>query len=569
MTAAPLTLHCSQESEVNWTDLVTNVTSLEPHRFTADFRAWLDWGAAPPDMLSVFLHEATHHSCFASPLGSALSGLALRIRRNAIRLAARSDDELEALLLDDLVRFETTLSALRPLAEGLAAFAEFDAIPKVWSRTTSNIMRWASILYMDPAQVAADMSSLPVELAIDMGLSEPIACLRRNENTLNRKSSVLLRRFAAADGYLVGYLTVKSLWRSVWYNCSRIGNETDLFLMYLISFFYHDFEFVRVLLDPSTRERKASSAIINYIAGRFDRILKVTEVEIDAYEEAVVKGEQATGIGVSAAEAGTGRSALDRLLKEVVGANETYKGDRRWFRRYASEVLARRQFMNLGSIDGEVTVTDAGMVELRVGGAPLYEGRAEQRATPGSAPGTLEVIFSMQNMSMSRAIVVSRADELVCCEIIGPEKQIASTKLAVEQTFKTRQTTLAAERGFTEFVTHVTDGLWIKYDLEHIREQAAVFDNLYTDVALRFARDYDAIDAAAASMREGGMRTLLKTPDLVKGAALLGMACSLNPNREALAKEFEALGLSLSDTVNGLERVYREHGYPPSLVDSF
>jgi hypothetical protein len=429
--------HCSLGSRDNWTDLVTNVTSLEPQRFTADFRRWLDWGTAPPDMLSLFLHEATHHSCFTSPVGTVLSGLALRARRSALMLVDGADQELEELLVDDLVRFETALTLLRPLAEGLAAFAEFDAIPKIWSRTVSNVMRWASVLYMDPAEVASDMSRLPAELAIDAGLSQALARLRRDVTTLNRKSSVLLRPFTAADAYLPGYLTVKSLWRSVARNCFRIANETDLFLMYSISFFYHDLEFVRVLLDPGARGRKAASAIVNYIARRFDQLLEMTETDIGAYEQAVVKGERTVGIAVSVADAAKGQSARDQLLKGLMSSDDTQKGAKEWFPYYAAKVIARRQFMNLGSLDGEVTVSGSGVVELRAGDVALYAAQAEQRVVPGSSPGTLELIFSMRDESISRAIVVSRGDELVSCEIIGPQSQVAATKRAVEDTFNT------------------------------------------------------------------------------------------------------------------------------------
>ena len=51
-----------------WTDLVSNVTSLAPSTLEDDPRSWLNWGNAKPDKLSVFLHEATHHWCFTSPV---------------------------------------------------------------------------------------------------------------------------------------------------------------------------------------------------------------------------------------------------------------------------------------------------------------------------------------------------------------------------------------------------------------------------------------------------------------------------------------------------------------------
>ncbi len=428
-------------------------------------------------------------------------------------------------------------------------------------------MRWAAILYMDPAEVAADMSRLPATVAMDVGLSQALARLRRDVTTLNRKSSVLVRPFTASDGYLPGYLTVKSLWRSVGQNCFRIVNETDLFLMYSISFFYFDLGFVRVLLDPGTRGRNTASAIINYIARRFDQLLEVTEADIDAYEQAVVKEEPRVGLGVSVADAAKGKSALDQLLKELMRSDDTEKGVKQWFPLHAAKVLARRQFMNLGSLDAEVAVSGSGAVELRAGDAALYKVQAEQQILPGSSRGTLELIFSMQDGSISRAIVVSREDELVSCEITGPKAQVAATKRAVEDTFMRRQATLDTERMFTRAVSSVIDRRWMEYDLAHIREHAApMFDDLYKDIALPFARDYDAIDTAAALMRDRGMQPLLKTTNLVKGAAFLGMACSLNPNKKVLAHEFEALGLSLTDTLDGLQQAYHEHGFPPPLL---
>jgi hypothetical protein len=476
-------------------------------------------------------------------------------------LVESGDEELEELLFDDLVRFETALTLLRPLAEGLATFAEFDAIPKIRSQTVSNVMRWASVLYMDPAEVAADMSRLPAQFAIDAGLSQALARLRRDVTTLNRKSSVLLRPFAAADAYLVGYLTVKSLWRSVARNCFRIANETDLFLMYSIGFFYCDLEFVRVLLDRDSRGRKAASAIVNYIARRFDQLLQMTEADIDAYEQAALKEEPMVGIGVSVADAAKGQSALDQLLKDLISSDD------KSFPFYAGKVVARRQFMNLGSLDGEVTVSGSGVVELRAGDVVLYAAQAQRQVAPGSSPGTLELIFSMQGRSISRAIVVSRGDEMVSCDIIGPQSQADVTRRAVEITFNRREAALKLERMFTEALTSLMDGRWMAYDLQHIREQTVpMFDDLYKDIALRFARDYDAIDAVATLMRDGGMRPLLKTSDLVKGVAFLGMACSLNPNDKALAREFKTLGLSLGDTLNGLERAYHEYGFPPPLL---
>jgi hypothetical protein len=65
-----------------------------------------------------------------SPLGTALALLRMRAYRRAARLrTCPADDDERWELLEDVLRQETTMEALRPLAEGLACFSELDSVP--------------------------------------------------------------------------------------------------------------------------------------------------------------------------------------------------------------------------------------------------------------------------------------------------------------------------------------------------------------------------------------------------------------------------------------------------------
>jgi hypothetical protein len=568
-------LHCSLGSNDNWTDLVTNTTSIEPLRFGVNLRQWLGLGTAPSDQLSVFIHEATHHWCFMSPVACALAALSLRAQRRTLILTqAGHDEDLESLLLDDLIRIQIAMKFLRPFAEGLAAFAEFDAISRVRSTVQSSVMRWVGVLYMDPASTALDMGKVPAEVAIDVNLATVICRLRQDSATLDRKASLLLDPFRAdAGGYLPGYLSVKSLWRTLGRQCHRVLSETDLFLMYLRSFIYDDLGFVATLLDPTTQERRTASPIVNHISRRLNQFSEMTESEVNAYEQSLIHNFDIfkinAGIGVSESDAVQGRRLFDDILSELNEPKESagsYEDTLRW---YGFQMLSRRQFLNLGSLDVQVTVTETGKVIAHDGSTTLHEGRVldMSRTLARSSHGTLEVVFSMQRNSLCRAIVVTQEAKVVSCEVLGPNSQVLDTQNAIQHTFIRRRQILELDGVLSSATEEVISGRWIQYELDHIMAQVnALIDGFYQDIALRFARDYEAIDTCAALMRDRGLYPLLRTSRQIRGAALVGIACSLDPHLDAVTGCFSAAGLDLSETLTELQRSYNKHGFPPQIL---
>ena len=62
-----------------WIDLPTNFTSLPAFREPEDVNGLLE-NNLPLDKAPVFLHEMTHHWCFNSPLGIALTLLKARLQ---------------------------------------------------------------------------------------------------------------------------------------------------------------------------------------------------------------------------------------------------------------------------------------------------------------------------------------------------------------------------------------------------------------------------------------------------------------------------------------------------------
>src|SRR5215813_1003714 len=116
------------------TDLVSNHTVFKDQEY---YRALLQGQDLPVHTFSSFIHEATHHWCFISPVGTALSLLYLSVARKALRWLNTNDYSQFQEALDDLCAFEVAVNWLRPLNEGLAQFAEYDVLPPESGRLIS------------------------------------------------------------------------------------------------------------------------------------------------------------------------------------------------------------------------------------------------------------------------------------------------------------------------------------------------------------------------------------------------------------------------------------------------
>jgi hypothetical protein len=248
----------------NVTDAFTNDVVLSP----AQVRNWLPSlltpaGGPAVDFLPAFLHEATHHWCFSSPVDTAVTLLGMRGRIEALlALEATAPAERarwEAQAAEDLVRADTALEIYRPLAEGLATFAEFDVNPSRRNQALAPPLRWAVQFLGGEEEIFGRRNQKTwVELL----------AVRLGEEMRRRKESLLAQPLSCQDGggYLAGYLTVKMLWGS-----TAVGKgfwTADRLLRAAYRWFYEDEDLVRMLLDPGLHAPESVSAIFQYMAGR-------------------------------------------------------------------------------------------------------------------------------------------------------------------------------------------------------------------------------------------------------------------------------------------------------------
>src|SRR5436309_167325 len=86
-------------------------------------------GRLPQSTWATFVHELTHHWCFTSPVGEALTSLYLRPILAHLESAAATDDKLRRDAGIEYVTYDMTAGLLWPIIEGMALLSEFDVIP--------------------------------------------------------------------------------------------------------------------------------------------------------------------------------------------------------------------------------------------------------------------------------------------------------------------------------------------------------------------------------------------------------------------------------------------------------
>lgn len=550
------------------TDPVTNLTFLEPA--DTDVRPWLGFGELSEAQLTTLLHEATHHWCMMSPVGSALSLIAWRSRlrfADAIE-GEHPDPKLFSCMLIDSVKHVWTMELLRPLLEGLALFAEHDAISKVASTARSPVMNWAAVLATEPAEVQRLIDEgIPFQYALEEAICRRISRLRLSDEATTSKASLLVQPFAMnSGGYLPGYLAVKSLRRVLAMKSSRLLSETDLAMAYLRSFFFADYTLASILASEASDASNACDQIAEAINQRIQAIDNVTKKDIDAFEEALddesQMGDSPNFPGLRQASSATvARENLAKLLAEFAAGTSN-----RTLREFACRSINRREIMHLSTAN--VTLQSAGdrFIEVEFRGVKIAS--IESR-DPLQVPidGTVEVVLSMRGLNISRAILVFAGDRIVDCAIVGLEEQREKIRQNVLATASERAFLDKAERDLRRMVAELESKNPKAFSTLTTARRFApkASRQLWHDVSLRFARDYDSADSAGNGMQKG-LKSLLGSVRAVKGLSLLGLAASINPDSKWLSDQFLSHGLDLQQTLDVADATYAKAGFPPAVL---
>lgn len=562
--------------------MVTNVVRLATTRIDEDLDALAGWGTLPTDILPVFLHELTHHWCFLSPVGHVISMLHLRARRTGVLLFNGVGDtaRLEERLRQDLIRCETATTMLRPLAEGLALFAEFDALSGPESRALSLPAELTGLYFglldiQDPATA--------IHLTGEAH-RKPLFTMRRSHQLTARKRHLLQQSFGMEDGgYLAGYLTVRNMWTYLAQSDQRLLNESDLFMMYLRSFLYDDWGLVTLLLDDSLGASEAGHAVITYLAERLDQFATVASENISAYEDVVSREhsdtdgllqrpdddlqEMAQALLVEDEVYQIGRARTEALNADLDTPDlDSVEG---LLALWDANILRNRDVMYLGSLGVHVDIDSAGRCSVSTDTSLIHALDALPNVSPGRGEGWIDLFFSIMTSVKARVSIVYRGTERVGLAFAGPDSltQGARTRLgSFDTNMRTLQEGSQEMREYTDVVLSQRASLSGVQEMRETAVQAAA--NITMNMCLMNVSG-SLRDRAQEMLGPDGLLTILGVnedltagEDLLDGIVMLSLAWPLRLRRAEVATRMDEINLSLPAILAGLEECERKYGLP-------
>jgi hypothetical protein len=302
-------------------------------------------------LLPEVVHELTHHWSFASPVGEALTLLRLETLAGVLASGAQTSGAELRRLLDPLARYQHAAFGLRPVAEAMALFAEFDATPG------------GSEVTALPLWLATYLLARHRELLVGMNWTRP---------------------------YATGYAALQGWWERLRAQ-SVAAADSEVFLCFMRRWFYEDLELVDLLLGEHEPGVDPRPAVEEHLDRRF-RFLS------DRSEGVVVHGDLPAGV-LDQARAGTfDPHHLREILRAVNGIveEEVLRG-RPWSpawsrdREHAQHAANYRAFKHAvaaiaATQDAQRALLDGGLHRVLGPAAHRLLVQAAHRALEGTGP---------------------------------------------------------------------------------------------------------------------------------------------------------------------------------------
>lgn len=371
----------------SWVDPLSNSVVLPP-ALVEDHLPDLMSAIIPPQFLASFAHELCHHWCFQSGAGTSAAITFMR----AVQEALRDGGVGTRLATDLLARYEALDLLLRPLIEGLALFAEFDA--RCGTAPEASVpLSWTALVALP---ILEDMGEVNV-------FDHAATVMRDPRYTLVRKETLLTTPCdASVSPYLIGYLAVKATWLQRF--ALSEGEETDAFLMLAFVHLLNDYELVHAICSTEITAETAITIMAERVDAVMEALADPCRTPLAPLWEERAGGEAAEG-GITYGLIWLPRlSGMDEALHEKAitalrGAYERLaspgEGEEDLIlARVFETVLHRRQFVTTGRADVLLERDPDGIVRLRTAGYDLEWTEPSWIDAEGSAgPATLELLL--------------------------------------------------------------------------------------------------------------------------------------------------------------------------------
>jgi hypothetical protein len=465
----------------------------------------------------------------------------------------------------DIAAARSVLSILRPLTEGMALYAEFDAMSRPSSQVQSQLMNGLMACYSRPEDWNFE---IPEDVRATLAIGAVLSRFRLTPEAIRRKASILVRPLdPAQDPYLLGYLTVKSMWRTLVARVPGLASETDLFLMYLRSFFFDDPGLLSAILDRDFDERERCRGVLRHLVSRVETLDQVGLDDVKAFEEYagsdVASAPNTLGSpipGMKVSESAWAKAGASLEAETEYALRIASDPDLRYIGRWLISVLNQRQYATLVSADVVIERPVEGDVIARYEDEVLMTLAPEDLVPGDDVLGQVEVEILLDMARFSRVAVFTRNGRAVAIKPLWVSDRAEIIRDDARQWYR-------QQASFAEVETSMR-----KMDdflLQKGSPSAAAIDEIdalllpfWTDVAFRYARDWEAVDNCAEIMRDRGFYPLLKDSRLLRQFALLGLCLSLNVGEANLRAVLSKHGAELDTLLPQLQDVHREWGFP-------
>ncbi|WP_159045987.1 hypothetical protein [Streptomyces sp. WM6372] len=532
----------------NVTDAFSNHTVLSP----AETERWLlefagSTGAPPYEFLPVFLHEATHHWCFTSPVGTAVAVLQMRGCVQALRAieapSAEERRERELLAVESMARAQVALELMRPLAEGMALFAEFDLYPTSTARMMTAPLRWG-VKFANQGKTEGSRNDDTRLAWVHLGHT------RLSDKMRRRKEDLLAQPLScdSSEGYLAGYLTVKSLWRRFLQEDGEFWTS-DRFLLQVYHWFYEDPEFVTMLLDSTPVAPGSLTEMSRYFQARLEYIFSASAASQlrDGYLEAasaVPSNGPWAGAAVRVSE--NPRDAFQQIWQDA------FKGilvdtDSEVVFRTKSQLLTvlyhsmqqGRDLMSIGSLPCSVVADDG--LTVMINGRKLLSfptfGKAAQ--AHGATDATLCVFLSLRGGRQVNA--VEGNSDLLAWSTVPPLENHENANLKhalIGRRVGSNINSIIHENAEKINGLRALSHLW-----GYLGQTRDRLNAIYQPYALLYVPS-DQLETLWGSMELMGFYGLLgRNPDAVSALAIFGLASSSRVLGPSVERSFRDAGI--------------------------
>jgi hypothetical protein len=519
-----------------------------------DLFEMLTGGGPSREHVMSFMHEATHHMCFRQTLGNIIAGLEIRASSAGFVSATSSGAKSQRyarLAYDCARRAKVATELLRPLAEGLALFGEFDAFSGASSDAMTELYMATRALFIEPNDPPLGVANLREDhksgrisddvytAAAGLAMANLLMNVRTDGPAVDRKESLLLQPLTPqVGGYLMGYLAVKRLYWQCVQSTHLLLGEPDLYQLFLCPYVYSDPVLAATLVNFDVDAHEAVSDFANRLQQRlYDLPNVLTETAVRELEVAIPRQDAEAHLRALAITTEEQRSAMAELQGFIDGLEASVTDEADPTVSLMQMLMFQRRYLYLGEL--EVDVTFAGhQASVSVPGRGSGGFRVIRRDGSGDTASSVHLISPIERIHFPIAAVFEQDDDVVAVVWgVWTEDRVDDLTHEILYQRASVRTTRDLTSSCRDLVNRTLDAGGFRIHFEHLMGQVpGTVERIYLQLAIGWLDD---APATAEAMRSFGLGGLLGDPDLVTVLARLGLASSVKNDVHALAQVFE------------------------------